>query len=47
MKDKITGVLITLMIALFIGGLLYLAIKYPPKYPIYEGIQIPSSYPPV
>jgi|ETNmetMinimDraft_8_1059916.scaffolds.fasta_scaffold529269_1 hypothetical protein len=45
MKEKVIGILLGATIIFIVGGLLYLAIKYPRAYPGYE-MQIPTYYSP-
>ena len=44
MKEKVTGFLLGAIIIFVVGGMLYLAIKYPREYPGYE-YQLPPVYP--
>ena len=45
MKEKIVGFLLGAFIIFVVGGMLYMAIKYPREYPGYE-ISTPPIYSP-
>ena len=45
MKEKIVGFLLGAFIIFVVGGMLYMAIKYPREYPGYE-ISTPPVYSP-